>query len=220
PMARGAADLALALDLTSDIALPRPRARSLGEHRLLIMTTHPLCRADSAVIGAIDRAAALCEAAGARVARSSEHLPDLEGPHRDYMRMLAISMTRGAPRPGEAAASLSDWFDLVDAQARCARAWRRLFEEFDAALAPVLGGVAFPHTEAEMRDRTLMIDGEPTPFGDQFGWIGIANFANLPATAMPIGEDASGLPIGMQIIAAKHHDQTAIALAGLIAEAL
>lgn len=221
PLARNAADLALALDLTADIALRRPRPRTLGDHRLLVLTTHPLCGADGAIVDAIDRVAALCEAIGARVARSSDLVPDLKAQHRDYMRMLGIAITRGAAPPGKAPASLATWFDLIDAQARNARAWRRLFEDFDAVLAPVIGSVAFAHdAEPDLAKRKLILDGEPTPFGAQFGWVGIATFPGLPATAMPIGADDAGLPIGMQIIAASHYDQTAIAIAGHIAAAI
>jgi len=84
-----------------------------------------------------------------------------------------------------------------------------------------LDGLEIAHdAEPDLAKRTLILDGEPSPFGAQFGWVGIATFPGLPATAMPIGADDAGLPIGMQIIAANHHDQTAIALAGLIAETL
>ena len=38
----------------------------------------------------------------------------------------------------------------------------------------------------------------------------------LPATTMPIGRTASGLPIGVQIIGGYLEDKTTIAFAGLI----
>ncbi|MEI9852391.1 MAG: amidase family protein [Sphingomonas sp.] len=41
----------------------------------------------------------------------------------------------------------------------------------------------------------------------------MANFTGLPATAVPIGTDPDGLPIGVQVLAATHRDRTAIAVA-------
>jgi amidase len=105
---------------------------------------------------------------------------------------------------------------MLDDQARNTRAWVRLFEDFDVVFAPVLGSAAFAHDDTELRLRTLPIDGEQTMFAAQFAWPGIATFPGLPATAVPIGTTADGLPIGMQVIAAPHRDHTAIAVARLV----
>jgi amidase len=50
-------------------------------------------------------------------------------------------------------------------------------------------------------------------------WPGTATLANLPSTAVPIGQTASGLPIGAQIIGPYLEDRTTIAFAGLIERA-
>jgi amidase len=94
------------------------------------------------------------------------------------------------------------------------RQWRALFAAFDVVLAPVFGTAAFPLTaEPVWSRRSLLLDGEPTAFGDQLAWSGMATFAGLPATAAPIVKSPGGLPIGVQIIGAFLHDRTTIALA-------
>lgn len=106
------------------------------------------------------------------------------------------------------------WFSLTQRRAAVRRQWRALFAEFDVVLAPVFGTAAFPLTDkADGSRRELLLDGEPTPFGDQLAWSGMATFAGPPATAAPIAKSPEGLPIGVQIIGAFLHDRTTIALA-------
>lgn len=218
PMARNADDLALAFDSVADI--PQPRAAFAGPDglRILLLTDHPLARADSAIVAAIDAVAARLAAAGAQVSRTTALLPDLAKQQADYMRMLAIAMARGLPPVGGTAATLPQWFDMLDEQARNIRAWNRLFEDFDVVLAPALGSVAFEHDDTDLRQRLLTIDGEETPFAQQFAWPGLATYPGLPATSVPIGTTATGLPIGMQVIAGLNRDHDAIAAARLAHE--
>ncbi|WCM27894.1 amidase family protein [Sphingomonas sp. QA11] len=218
PMARDAADLALAFDLVADI--PQPRATIEGPRglRILLLTEHPLAKTDPAIIAAIEHAATKLEAAGARISRSTDLLPDLARQQGDYMRMLAIAMARGAAPEGGTAATLPQWFSMLDDQARNTRAWTRLFEEFDVVFASALGSVAFAHDDTDLRQRQLAIDGEQTLFALQFAWPGLATYPGLPATSVPIGRTAEGLPIGMQVIAGLNRDHNAIAAARLAHE--
>ena len=157
-----------------------------------------------------------CGWEGARIERSSALLPDLAAAHRAYVQMLMTVTTYGAPGPREVI-SAHEWFTLIQRREKVRRQWRALFAEFDVVLAPVFGTAAFPLTsEPEWSKRTLLVDGEPTPFGDQLAWSGMATFAGLPATSAPIARSPEGLPIGVQIIGAFLHDRTTIALAGQI----
>ncbi|WP_414901554.1 amidase family protein [Sphingomonas flavalba] len=220
PLARNPEDLALALALTADIPPPPARVESLAGARILLLTAHPLARADSAIVAAINAAGDACARAGAHVADSAA-LSDLDAMHRAYMRMMNTALARGAPPPGGTATTAAQWFAMCDDQARYQRQWHRLFEDFDAVFAPACGVAAFPHDpEPDPRKRQLLIDGEATPFGVQFAWAGIAAYPGLPATAAPIGTTADGLPIGMQVIADLYQDRTAILLAGLAVNAL
>lgn len=215
PMARDPDDLALALDILSDHPLKQADNRPASEYRLLILNAHPLARVAAPIADALDRLADALQDLGVSVDRKSELIPDLETQQRAYMKMLNITIARGVPQDGSAPTSLTEWFDLRDEQARNKRAWNRLFASYDAVIAPILGVTAFPHDPTPLPKRVLDVDGEPTPFGAQFSFPGLATFPMLPATSFPIGLDPDGLPIGVQAIADTYLDHKAIAVARL-----
>ena len=213
PMARDADDLVAALDVLADVPLPRAQDRMPGELRLLVLTDHPIAAVDPAIAAALDSVAAAFARTGARVDRTSELLPDQAAQFAQYIRLLSVTLARGAPSDDGVQATLPDWLAMLDDQARNARQWRRLLEQYDAVIAPVLGSVAFPHSDADLRARKLTIDGVETPFGMQFAFPGLATYPGLPATAVPVGATAAGLPIGVQVITDRFRDHDAIAIA-------
>ncbi len=213
PMARDADDLETALGIVADHPLAGAR-RHDSNWRFLLLTSHPMAKVQQSIVNALERVADALRETGATVDTSSELLPDLERQHADYWKMLNIAMSRRAPRPeGQAAPELEPWLHLHDEQARNQRQWRRLFERYDAVIAPTVGMTAFPHDPTPLATRRLTIDGEDTQFFHQFVFPGLATFPMLPATSVPIGEDADGLPIGVQVIADLYADRTAIAAA-------
>jgi amidase len=215
PMARDAADLAALLDVLADVPLPRSEPWQPGDLSILILPEHPLARASAEVKRTVEAVAQAFERAGAEVEHTTDELPDLTAQHRNYMRMLLATLSRGAPRPGSEALALADWFKLADEQVRCIRSWRRLFQSYDAVIAPVAGTTAFPHDDTPTNTRTLLIDGEATPFGAQFAYAGLATFPNLPATSVALGTDVNGLPIGLQVIGDLYQDHKTIEIARL-----
>ena len=211
PLARDADDLALALDLVSDLPLPRPASRGVGDWRIFLLPQHPLAPASQAVSGALEAIGAAFAAAGATVDRESDLLPDLVAQHADYMRILAMAMARGAPSPSGPPST--PMIVLLDRQAACRRAWRRLFRHYDAVIAPIWGTTAFAHDDTPLADRIALVDGVASPFAAQIAYPGLATFPLLPATGVPVGTDPDGLPIGVQVIADRYADHTAIAVA-------
>lgn len=211
PLARDPDDLALALDLVSDLALPKPAPRGVGDWRILILARHPLAAASSAVAGAFEAVGAAFTKAGATVHHHSDLLPDLQSQHEDYLRILAVAMARGAPAPSGPPST--PMIVLLDRQAACRRAWRRLFREYDAVIAPAWGTTAFPHDDTPLAERVLAVDNVATPFAMQLAYPGLATFPLLPATSVPVGIDRDGMPIGVQVIADRYADHTAIAVA-------
>ncbi len=210
PMARSAEDLALALGVLAgpegDEAkgyrahLPPPRHAALADYRVLILEHHPQAPVEADILAAIEKVGGALEAAGARVSRRSALLPDLEASHRTYITLLMTALWRGPTAPPNVI-SAHAWLDALDAQLAIRRRWATLFEAFDVVLAPVLGVTAFPHDdEPDWQKRHLVVDGRQVPFGDQIAWPGIALLANLPATAVPVGADSGGMPIGLQVI--------------------
>ena len=227
PLARNAADLSLALDVLAGPAddeavgwrldLPPARHPRLADYRVLVLTHHPLAAADDEMVAAIEALADRLSAAGARVSRQSLALPDLAAMHQTYMTLLGALMS--SPEQGNAPDALKAFGFVVatHAQARFRRAWAALFETVDVIIAPCLGGGAYPHMPPDaLGERTLLVNGNPEPMMSQMAWPGLATLPNLPATAMPIGHFANGMPIGVQIIGPYLQDRTTIAFAGLV----
>lgn len=214
PMARDADDLDAALQIVADHPLAPARTHENGRWRVLLLTGHPMAKVQRAIVDALEALGRKWQSAGAAVDNASDLLPDLERQHDGYWQMLNIAMSRRAPLPeGQEPPRLETWHHLHDEQARIQRQWRRLFQRYDAVVAPTVGMTAFPHDDEPLATRGLDIDGERTTFFHQFAFPGLATFPMLPATSVPIGHDADGLPIGVQVIADVYADRTAIAAA-------
>jgi amidase len=216
PMARNAEDLALALDLLADRPLAGAGSRAPGDLRILLMATHPFAAIAAPIADALERVGAALEAEGARVDRESALVPDLSAQFGHFMQLLMTALTRGVPPDGGEPPSLNQWFDLLDHQARAVRAWTALFADYDAVIAPAFGVTAYPHDDTEVTQRNLMVDGKPTRYGLQLAFPALATFAMLPATAVPVGADPDGLPIGVQVIAGQWQDHQAIAIGRVV----
>jgi amidase len=97
--------------------------------------------------------------------------------------------------------------------------WRQLFAEFDAVVCPITPTPAFPHDhDPDLLGRRIDIDGAEYPFFDQLVWAGVATMPGLPATAVPAGRSAEGLPVGVQLIGPMFEDRTPLRLAELLEE--
>jgi len=225
PMARNVEDLILALDITAGPAdeeavgyrldLPAPRRTRLEDFRVLVIESHPNASVDREIAAALRRLASNLETAGARVAYESNLLPNLAEAHDLYDRMLWTAMSLGGPAP-DGLMNAHEWIIAESQQLAVRRQWGRLFESFDVVLAPTFGVAAFEHKGGDFNGRTHVINGETTPYAAQLAWPGMATLANLPATAVPIGQTRAGLPIGAQIIGPYLEDRTTLEFARLI----
>ena len=78
---------------------------------------------------------------------------------------------------------------------------------------------AFPHNHRAFTRRRLKLeDGRELAYGMMLNWISLATACRLPATTVPAGLSASGLPVGMQIIGAYGTDTRTLAVAQAIDE--
>lgn len=250
PMARSAADLMLALDVTAGpddleatgyrLALPPARHARLGDFRVLVVDAHPLLPTEATITNAIAGFAERLEQAGCKVARGSAALPDLEKVGLAYtehlMAFIGADMPadryeearRRAAEPAQGVGGIDaarrrgltlsyrDWLQTDRLRAAMAGRWRALFRDWDVVLCPVMPTVAFPHDHRPMPARDILVDGVRVPYGHQSMWSSVATFTGQPATAMPIGFSADGLPIGVQVIGPYLEDRTTIAFAGLV----
>ena len=252
PMARHAADLDLALralagpDLLQQAAwhvdLPPPRWRRLGEFRVAVWASSPLCRIDTSVSDVFDRAVDATMRAGATVDHAARPGIDDEEHHRLFMLLLrAATASRmrdeDFSRQQEIAATLADddmsdratvargatllhraWGNANEARTKLRYTWREFFKRFDVLLTPVAATAAFPHNRNPDRDkRTVIVNGKAVPYAEQLFFAGLASLSYLPATAAPIGLTTQGLPVGLQIIGPEGEDRTTIEFARLLA---
>ena len=107
PMARTAADLALALDVLAGpdeqeatawrLSLPAARKDRLAAFRVLVVDDHPLLPVASEIRDALGRLADRLAAMGASVARSSPLLPDLAESARVHTSMVRNLIAFGQP---------------------------------------------------------------------------------------------------------------------------
>lgn len=211
PLARNGEDLALLLDLTLDIPLPKA-GKPLSECRFLYLDQHPLVGVDDGVREAIEAAIEAIGGTGATVRQDGALLPDLARAHGEYIRMLGIAMAMGGPAPDGTTASAAQWFELLDAQARLQREWRRVFEQYDFVLAPPAAIPAFTHDQTPMMERRFALNHGTAGHEAVLAYAGLATFPGLPSTVLPVGA-AGHLPVGMQVMGARFADRDCVAVA-------
>ncbi len=229
PLARSAGDLELALDVLAGpegemakgyrLALPASRTRQLSGLRVLVIDHHPMAAVDAEVLNVLHGLAEAMARAGSKIVRAATiiDLPDFSEGHGIYLAILEAIISRMAPGLGEPITAAA-WMNLLSAQDAICRQWAKVFEEVDVVLAPPFGVAAFPHVdEPDQGKRSLLIGGKPSPYGAQIAWSGIASLANLPATCVPAGKTADGLPVGVQIIGPFLEDRTTLAVGGMVA---
>ncbi|MFF8472799.1 amidase [Streptomyces sp. NPDC015414] len=228
PMTRDAADAALMLDV---IGVPDPRdwsalpapARSFraaldGGVRGLRMAYSPTLggqvAVQPAVAAAVRRAVAGLADLGAYVeeadpdfsdpveafhtlwfagaARVTEHLPPRS-------RMLLDPGLREICVPGARASAL-DYLAAVDVRTDLGRRMGLFHERYDLLLTPALPLTAFEAGREVPAGSGLRRWTGWTPFTYPF------NLTQQPAATVPVGADGDGLPVGLQIVAARHRD--------------
>jgi len=92
-----------------------------------------------------------------------------------------------------------------------------LFREVDVLLTPVTPTTAIRHDHSQpVFKRRITVAGQPRAYMDQFCWIALATLLGLPATSVPIGRTAEGLPYSVQVIGAPGMDLTTIRFAELL----
>jgi amidase len=107
-----------------------------------------------------------------------------------------------------------EWVHYDERRAVQRRQWAAFFEQWDVLICPVAASAAFPHMQSGWRwDRMINVNGQPQPSTQQLFWAGLPGLCGLPATAVPLGQSADGLPIGAQIVGPVFGDPVCLRLA-------
>jgi len=83
-------------------------------------------------------------------------------------------------------------------------------------LCPPFATAAPLHSKEPVATRQVAINGKPQLLSYQLFWAAFSGLALLPSSVAPIGLTPSGLPVGVQIIAAQYRDLTSIHFARLL----
>ena len=242
PMARTVEDLELGLDVMAGpdrwsapawrLDLPAPRSTEFADFRIAAWLDDPACPVDTDTTRVLGDIVAAVDEAGARIDTDARPDVTLEKAFRVFGELLFAALAGGQPKESLDAFAADDtesplgWIRRSTAARH--RAWlanneRRLqirqrfaefFERHDALLMPVHPRPAIPHDQSLPQfARTVEIDGVERSYLDLWPWIAPAGLAYLPATVVPVGISAQGLPIGIQIVGPFLHDRTVLQIA-------
>ncbi|AOZ08868.1 amidase [Cupriavidus malaysiensis] len=226
------------------LQLPACPRQGLADFRVAVLPTHALAEADSEVGDQIEGLGRWLEAQGAQVAWHRRPDFDADELWHTYVTMLRATTSVHMDEAGFGAvlaqaagldpqrrdyAALQytgagirhrDWLQLQQKRAAFAASWQRFFAEFDVLLCPAAVTTAFPIDESgEPWQRTLAVNGGTLPLTSQLFWAGHSGLCGLPSTVAPIGPGRSGLPVGVQIVAARYADLTSLRFARLLEQA-
>jgi amidase len=226
------------------LALPGPRATGLRELRLAAWFDDPAYPVDAEVRTVLEAAATALRGAGARIAdaRPAVALPEIV---RTYQQLLypillgtmaqesfdgfaAMAAALPAEDDGVLARSVRfatlrhrDWIFADERRQQVRALMADYFRNVDVLLMPVAPVPPIPHDHSEpFTDRVIRWSGGTRPYTDLFGWIALTTLAYLPATVVPVGRTAGGLPVGVQIVGPYLEDRTTLAAGRAIVGAL
>ena len=118
-----------------------------------------------------------------------------------------------------ALSSFADWQQQHFRQLAFRAMWQSHFEQIDVFLMPVSFTVAFHHDHGgDMTSRILKTPEGERPYIQLMPWMVTATLTGCPATVAPAGENASGLPVGIQIMGPFGEDATPIEFASLLSD--
>jgi amidase len=248
PMARSARDLRLLLSIISESPIPaQAPPAELKRLNVALWLDEPTFKLDAETKVTLEAFAMRLEATGAKVDRiacpvSAEQLmatyilllyaiigANLPWAERHLYELLRgpakIARAMGADALSWAQCVLAytarhrEWLQASDVRAQLSDAMRRFFTRFDVLLAPISPTAAFPHDQRPIRRRKLKCsDGHEIAYIEMLKWIALATVCGLPATAIPSGLNALGLPVGVQIIGPRGGDALTLAVAQAIDE--
>ena len=223
--------------------LQAPSQTALGEYRVAVWKNDDIAPVSQEVIGKVEAVVEAISQAGGTVDETAR--PDFVAREANDTYQLLLQATLAARQPGDDYAKMQADVAALSANDQSARArtlrrqtashweyaqanearthlrwaWHDFFKSHDALITPIMATPAFAHDHQRFEKRTIKVDGVPQPYFQQIFWAGLAICAYLPATIVPGGLSADGLPIGVQIIGPEFGDLKTIGLAKLLESA-
>jgi amidase len=222
------------------LELPAARATSLGDLRLALWLDDPAYPVDTEVGDVLAAAAGVLRDGGAQMvdARPAVIMPDVVRLYQqflypillstmgrrsfDNMVSFADSLPEDDDRPLARTARFAtqryrEWVFANEKREQLRALMADYFTDVDALLMPVAMVPAIPHDHSEpFPERVIEVNGVTRPYTDLMAWVALATLTHLPATVVPVGRTASGLPVGIQIVGPYLEDRTTLAVARLI----
>lgn len=221
PIARGVDDLALLVDvLARPIAEPLPPTlTSLAGLRVAAWIDEPDLVIDSEMATIIHSAVDDLQAAGALVDRTARPALDVGAAWRMGARLIGEATTVHSSEELPGALSHRQWMLMHRERARLRLVWARFFEKFDVLVCPVtlLPAIAHDHS-GNWATRRITVNGVDRAYLELEGWPALIGSVYLPSTVVPVGRTASGLTIGIQIVAPYLKDIVSLKVAALTAD--
>jgi amidase len=129
---------------------------------------------------------------------------------RAVLRRAVRLFTDDDPQPP----TLADYFSALDQRDRFIVAWETFFEQHDALLCPVLMTSAFEHCPY---GADIAVDGLAQPYSLLPDYCRPFNLTGHPVVTLPLGHDASGLPLGVQLVGPRWSDARLLGIARAVA---
>jgi amidase len=220
------------------VKLPPPRRQALRDFRVALFPTQPWLPVDVEILDALHRTAQELAYEGASVREINPAPPgDLREFYALFRSMMSVivssrwttehrevavadKLARGeefhAADARGITASAADFLHWHEQRENYRAAWREFFRDYDVLLAPITLTPAFEHTTIPNADRRLLINGTSTEFEYMSFYPSLASLTGQPATVIPAGLTAEGLPIGLQVIGPYLEDRTTLRFAQLL----
>ena len=144
----------------------------------------------------------------------------------DNMVTMADSLPDDDDRPMARTARFAtqryrDWVFANEKREQLRALMADYFTGVDALLMPVAMVPAIPHDHSDQfPERVIRVDGAVRPHTDLMAWVALETLTHLPATVVPVGRTASGLPVGIQIVGPYLEDRTTLAVGRLVEDVL